>query len=97
MKRQASHRSLKNRVTGLHIAILFSTLVWFVLFKVLGFPVLANIAILIALVALVLTEGFLAYGYKKAAQEMANNSTEVSSSDSSGRTGPVRPEETNLL
>lgn len=92
MKRQATHRSLKDRVTGLHIAILFSAFVWFALFNYLDFPLLANVAILIALIGLVLIEVFLAYGYKKAAQDMANNSVEVPSSDASLHSGTTQPE-----
>lgn len=97
MKRQESHRSLKDRVTGLHIAILFSAFVWFAIFKYLDLTMLANVAILIALIGLVLIEVFLAYGYRKAAQDMANNSAKASSSDASIHTGSARPDETNSL
>lgn len=58
-------RSLKSRVTGLHIAILFSAAVWFGIFKFTGAHSIAKGVIWFTLAVIILLECYLAVSYAR--------------------------------
>ena len=58
-------RSLKSRVTGLHIAILFSAAVWFSIFKIAGAHSIAHGVIWFTLTIIILLECYLAVSYAR--------------------------------
>lgn len=60
MDRARPRRSLKSRITGLHIAILFSAAVWFGIFKFMGAHAIANGVIWFTLIVIILLECYLA-------------------------------------
>ena len=65
MNRTRPHRSLKSRITGLHIAILFSAAVWFGIFKILDAHAIANGVIWFTLVVIIVLECYLALAYAR--------------------------------
>lgn len=58
-------RSLKSRVTGLHIAILFSAAVWFSIFKIAGAHSIAHGVMWFTLTIIILLECYLAVSYAR--------------------------------
>ena len=65
MNRTRPRRSLKSRVTGLHIAILFSAAFWFGLFKIMGAHAIANGIIWFTLIVVIALEYYLARSYAR--------------------------------
>ena len=65
MNKTRAHRSLKSRVTGFHIAILFSAAVWFGLFKILNAQAIANGVIWFTLIVIIALEIYLASAHRR--------------------------------
>lgn len=65
MNRNRALRSLKSRVTGLHIAILFSAAVWFGIFKLIGAHSMAIGVIWFTLLVIIVLECSLALAHAR--------------------------------
>ncbi len=65
MNGKRPRRTLKNRVTGLHIAILFSAAVWFGIFKFMGAHSIAKGVIWLTLAVIIFLEGYLALAHAR--------------------------------